>query len=103
MRQVAEYRIYADHRWQKAYFDAKQRIVPDYDVGDIVEIPLAPEATEQSKKLTAKYHGPFEIVAGLSNDRYEVQDERETKTRGRRPVVAVDQIKNWILFDATEE
>lgn len=103
MRQEARERIIVDQQRQKAYFDAKRRIAPDYNVGDVVMIPAAPEATGRSKKLTAKYRGPFKIVAKLPNDRYEVQDERETRTRGQRTVVAVDQIKQFVLFDATKE
>lgn len=103
IRQEAKERIDKDQKRQKAYFDAKRRIAPEYNVGDIVMIPVQQKATGKSKKLEAKFKGPFRIVAKLPHDRYEVQDERDMQTRGRKTVVAVDQIKSWVLFDAAAQ
>lgn len=103
MRQEAKELIDADQKRQKAYFDAKRRKAPKYNVGDIVMIPVSQKATGTSNKLKAKFRGPFKVVAELPNDRYEVQDEREMKTRGQKTVVAVDQMQRWVLFDPTEE
>ena len=66
-------------------------------------IAAPPKATGESNKLKAKAKGPFKVTAILPNDRYEVQDQRmSSKLRGHRTVVAVDNMQNWVLFDALE-
>ncbi|XP_011313637.1 uncharacterized protein K02A2.6-like [Fopius arisanus] len=92
-----------DQKSQKQRFDSKRFKAPKYAVGEVVMVAASPVATGESKKLVAKSKGPFKITAVLPNDRYEVQDLRNLrKAPNQRSIVAVDSLKRWVTFDATQ-
>jgi hypothetical protein len=52
-------------------------------------------STGQSRKLTAKYRGPYEVVKALDNDRYLVQDIEGEQQSARiyKGILPVDRLK----------
>lgn len=52
--------------------------------------------TGASRKLLAKFKGPFRVVKTLSNDRYDIEDLREGLRNKYRTVVAVGKMKPWV-------
>jgi hypothetical protein len=53
--------------------------------------------TGSSRKLLPKFKGPFTVTRVIFNDRYEVEDLRETR-HNQRTVVSPDKIKRWITM-----
>ncbi|XP_033333276.2 uncharacterized protein LOC117224434 [Megalopta genalis] len=103
MRGAAKAATDADQERQKKRFDAKRYAPPKYAVGDVVMVAAKHGATGESRKLLPVAKGPFKVTAVLPNDRYEVLDLRDMrKSRNSRTVVAVDSMKPWVTFDATQ-
>ncbi|KZC04992.1 hypothetical protein WN55_06008 [Dufourea novaeangliae] len=95
--------ISVSQRKQKEYYDKTRRTATIYNSGDLVMLEVTSEgATGSSRKLLAKFKGPFRIIKVLLNDRYEVEDLREG-SRGKRTVAAADRLKRWITVqDGTD-
>ncbi|KAH0818604.1 hypothetical protein GEV33_004187 [Tenebrio molitor] len=55
-------------------FNKKRRPAVTFNTGDLVLVRTEVPATGQSRKLSPKYRGPYEIVKFIGNDRYLVQD-----------------------------
>ncbi|XP_078052016.1 uncharacterized protein LOC144478158 [Augochlora pura] len=103
IREAAKAATDADQERQKKRFDAKRYAPPKYAVGDVVMVAAKPGATGESRKLLPVAKGPFKVTAVLPNDRYEVLDLRDMrKAHNSRTVVAVDSMKPWVTFDATQ-
>ncbi|XP_050311652.1 uncharacterized protein LOC126747193 [Anthonomus grandis grandis] len=97
LRQTISGRISEDQRRQKERFDKKRAEATKYEEGQLVRINNALTATGGSKKLLPRFKGPFRVFKVLPNDRYEVEDLRESFSQ-KRTVVAVDSMKPWIVL-----
>jgi transposase InsO family protein len=79
----------------KTQFDKKRREPPTYSEKDLVMVRCEAPSTGQSRKLTAKYRGPYEVVKALDNDRYLVQDIEGEQQSARiyKGILPVDRLK----------
>jgi hypothetical protein len=79
----------------KTQFDKKRRKPPTYSEKDLVMVRCEAPSTGQSRKLTAKYRGPYEVVKALDNDRYLVQDIEGEQQSARiyKGILPVDRLK----------
>lgn len=76
--QITEH-ISEDQRKQKERYDKVRREVPRYQVGNVVIVEITSERpTGESRKLLPKFKGPFKIFRVIGNDRYEVENLRES-------------------------
>ena len=92
--------ITSDQAKQKERYDAARRQAKLYAKDDLVLVLVTSEPnTNSSKKLLPKFKGPFRVRRALFNDRYEVEDLREGH-RSRRTVVAVENMKPWVVFQS---
>ncbi|XP_024891342.1 uncharacterized protein LOC112467105 [Temnothorax curvispinosus] len=83
---------------QKVRYDKTRRDAKLYKKGDLVLVRITSDlATGSSRKLYPKFKGPFRIHKILINDRYEIEDLRENRKRGRT-VAAADNLKPWITI-----
>jgi transposase InsO family protein len=103
LRSTISAHISEDQRQQKERYDRKVRDAPVYQVGDLVMVLITSEPpTGSSRKLLPKFKGPFRVSTVLLNDRYEVEDLRDGRTRQHKTVVAADHIKRWITIQDDE-
>lgn len=86
---------------QKSCYDKNTCNPKTYKIGDLVSVRREVQSTGESRKLTAKFQGPYKIIEVLGNDRYKIKDTPITKKRNRTysTVVAVDKIKPWLHFE----
>ncbi|CAH2101045.1 unnamed protein product [Euphydryas editha] len=86
---------------QKSRYDKSTCNPKNIKVGDLVSVHREIQSTGQSRKLAAKFQGPYKIIEVLGNDRYKIEDTPITKKRNRTysTVVAVDNIKPWLHFE----
>ncbi|CAH2087349.1 unnamed protein product [Euphydryas editha] len=86
---------------QKSRYDKSTCNPKNFKVGDLVSVHREIQSTGQSRKLAAKFQGPYKIIEVLGNDRYKIEDTPITKKRNRTysTVVAVDNIKPWLHFE----
>lgn len=98
LRENISRKMTSDQRKQKVRFDKSRKAPRLYKNGEVVMVMRtdAP-CTGTSKKLLAKFKGPFKVTRVLPNDRYEVQDMREG-FRKRKTVVSVEKMKPWIIL-----
>lgn len=102
LRESIAQHVTADQRKQKERYDRARREARKYNRGDLILVRITSEpSTGVSRKLTAKFKGPFRVYKILNNDRYEVEDIREGCKRVRT-VVAVNHIKPWITIQNEE-
>lgn len=93
-RAVAEL-LDANRAQLSAQYDRKRKKAREYEVGDIVFVRGKAAATGESRKLSSKYRGPYEVKKVLGNDRYLISDiegERQS-TREYNGVASADRIK----------
>lgn len=87
---------------QKSQHDNKYGKAKQYNVGDLVMSKNdAVNSSGSSRKLEAKYKGPYVVVAKLPHDRYQIADIPFAQ-RNQKPyssVWAADRMKSWIEFD----
>ena len=103
MRAAAKTFTEAEQLDQKKRFDARRCKPPTYALGDVVMMRMNPAATGESRKLVAKEKGSFKVTAVLPNDRYKVQDLWDLKkSPNHRSIAAVDSLRRWVTFDATQ-
>lgn len=99
MRKEISERVEKSQLKQKERFD-KHRKQMKFKVGDLVRIEREIPATGQSRKLVAKYQGPYRITQMLGHDRYEVCDTPVSrKNRPFKSVISVDKLLPWLVFD----
>lgn len=85
------------HRFNKKRVQAKQ-----YSQNDLVMVRnISQMPTGRSHKLDPVYKGPFKVLCILPNDRYVVEDLRDTKKL--KSVIAVDQMKPWMVLNAPQD
>jgi len=102
LRTRIETHITQEQLAQKERYDKTRQEAIKYHKGDLVLVQITSEpATGSSRKLHAKFKGPFRIHKVLINDRYEVEDLREGHRRVRT-VIAADRMKPWITIHQGE-
>lgn len=76
-------------------FNKKRIVAKQYEVGDLVMQRCGAPATSESRKLSPKFRGPYEIETVLGNDRYAIRDIKGEKQSQRtyQGVVAADRLK----------
>lgn len=95
--------ITEDQKRQKERYDKARRDAAKYREGELVMVHVtSPQASGTSRKLNAKYKGPFRITKVLMNDRYEVEDLREGSRRVKT-VMSPDHLKRWITMQDDQE
>lgn len=89
----------AQQQWKRRY-DLGHRSPRKYQVNDMVVVERESVATGESRKLDAKYKGPYIVAKVLGNDRYIIQDIPGVQ-RTQKPlktVYASDKMKPWCLL-----
>lgn len=106
IRKAAYELIKQDQLKQKLRYDAHRKQAPVYEVGNLVLVRREAAATGQSRKLTAKYKGPYLVAKVYEHDRYLLTDVPGA-ARTQRPfhqVYAADRIKRWCqLMDGDDD
>ena len=76
-------------------FNKKRKCAEKLEPGQLVLVRYETPATGESRKLTEKYRGPYEVVKDIANDRYLIQDiEGEKKSqRFYKGIIAIDRLK----------
>lgn len=76
-------------------FDKKRKSAQKLKSGQLVMIRYEAPATGESRKLTEKYRGPYEVVKEIGNDRYLIQDIEGEKQSQRlyKGIIAIDRLK----------
>lgn len=97
VRSGASERVQKQQELAKKNFDRHRKLPMIYKIGDLVRIErtLTDKAmVGKSKKLVAKFQGPYRIVKILPNDRYLVEDTPITRKGNRRyeNIVAIDKL-----------
>lgn len=73
MRSEASERVRKQEEYAKRKFDKRRKLPTSYKIGDLVRIEriLTDKAMlGKSKKLAAKFQGPYRIIKILPNDRF---------------------------------
>lgn len=97
-------RVQKQQELAKKNFDKHRKLPTSYKIGDLVRIEraLTDKATMgKSKKLMAKFQGPYRIIKILPNDRYLVEDTPITRKGNKRyeNVIAIDKLHPWLNFN----
>lgn len=77
----------------KRLFDRRHYSGQNYEVGEVVMVKMAAQATGESTKLQPKYKGPYVIVEILPSDTYGIE-KLDPSTRVST-TVHVSQVKNY--------
>lgn len=104
LRSEAKNRIDKQQEISKRDFDRRRKKGTSYKVGDLIRIErtiVDKEHVGKSKKLVAKFHGPYRILKILPNDRFLVEDTPLTRKGNKRyeNVVALDKVHPWLNFN----
>lgn len=104
LRSVAKNRIDMQQEISKRNFDMRRKKGTSYKIGDLIRIERTitdKEHIGKSKKLIAKFHGPYRILKILPNDRFLVEDTPLTRKGNKRyeNVVALDKVHPWLNFN----
>lgn len=90
----------------KKNFDRHKKLPTIYKIGDLQLVRIERAMTDKaivgkSKKLVAKFQGPYRIVKIVSNDRYLVEDTPITRKGNRRyeNTVAINKLHPWLNFN----
>jgi transposase InsO family protein len=105
LRADASKRIAQRQKLDKKWFDSKRVRPKPYTIGDLVVVRISSIVTKgESKKLLAKWKGPFKITKCLPRDRYEVQQLKTVpKQRKYTEVYAIEHIKPWFSYPSSSE
>lgn len=102
VRSKAGTRIAQQQVKDKIRYDTRHKRPYKYNSGDLVSIKREVPSDGKSKKLAAKFQGPYRILKVLPNDRFLIEDTPLTRNHGQRRyenVIAIDRIKPWLAFD----
>lgn len=105
LREQVDSKIKLSAEKQKAAFDSKRKVAPNYQIGDLVVIKVPSYSNGgQSTKLMAQFKGPFQITEILGHDRYRVQDMRgsERSSKLYNGITCVENMKPWIRLENSE-
>lgn len=86
-------RIQHSQEQQKERFDATRKKADEYEVGEFVMIKTEAPSTGQSRKLSAKYKGPYRVVQKLYGDRYVIEGDHTEGKRRYKGVQAAERMK----------
>lgn len=95
-------RIVEQQTKTKVRYDSKRLTSQNYEIGDLVSVKRDVPSDGNSKKLAAKFQGPYKIKKVLPNDRYLIESTPLTLKRGQRKyenIVAIDKLKPWLVFN----
>lgn len=105
LRSEAKNKIDKEQEVAKRRFDKnRRRCTTTYTVGDLIRIErtvIDKDHLGKSKKLVAKFQGPYRIMKVLPNDRFLVEDTPLTRKGKKRyeNIVALDKISPWLNFN----
>lgn len=76
-------------------FNKKRKYAEKLEPGQLVLVRYEAPATGESRKLTEKYRGPYEVIKEIGNDRYLIQDIEGEKQSQRvyKGIIAIDRLK----------
>lgn len=106
LRQSSGNLIKAQQEKDKIRFNKKRKPSHVFSEGDLVRVEREISHNDgKSKKLVAKFQGPYRITKILPNDRFVVKDTPLTRknNRGYEAVVAGDKLRPWLNFDTNFE
>ncbi|KAL0882020.1 hypothetical protein ABMA27_001769 [Loxostege sticticalis] len=101
LRQETGERIREQQAKDKIRFDKTRKTGKTYKEGELVRVERMVNFNDgKSKKLVAKYQGPYRIKKILPNDRFLIEDTPLTRKNNRRyeAIVAIDKIQPWLNF-----
>lgn len=87
----------------KDRYDRHRKSTTKYSEGDLIRLDRTTfdkDRVGKSKKLMAKFHGPYRIVKILPNDRFLSEDTPLTRKGGKKyeNIVSIDRIHPWLNF-----
>lgn len=94
-RSVAE-KLSEGQKNMKKQFDKTRAPTKMFQVDDLVMIPNNNPERGKSKKLAAKFKGPFKVTSVLDKDRYEISSIKGFSQRPYKNIFPADQLKPWI-------
>lgn len=86
----------------KNIFDKGRAPPKTFQEGDLVMIPITHDHNPdkgKSKKLAARFKGPFKVTGVLEKDRYEVSSIEGHSNRTYKNIFPADHLKSWIMVD----
>lgn len=93
--------IEKQQRGQKKQYDKRKYVGHAYDVGEVVVIKAAIQATGESTKLHSKYKGPYIVIEILPSDTYRIKELDEKR---KRTITAhVYQMKSYYNHNESED
>lgn len=102
LRDRVSARIEKNQQKDKQRFDRRRLPPKRYNDGDLVMVKRTDSlSTGSSRKLHPIFKGPFKVIKVLANDRYRVQNLRDSNEC--QTTVAVDSIKPWITMTAPDD
>lgn len=100
-------RIRDQQKKQKIQFDKRHKKPRKYEVDDLVLVEREAAATGESKKLTARFKGPYMVAVVLPHARYRLVDVPGARRTQRtfNSIFASDRMKSWCqpLNDVDDE
>lgn len=104
LRSNAGNKICRQQEASQIQFNKHRKKATFYKEGDLVRIErtiIDKDHHGKSKKLIAKFHGPYRILKILPNDRFLVEDTPLTRKGNKKyeNVVALDKIHPWLNFN----
>ncbi|KAL0859874.1 hypothetical protein ABMA27_010211 [Loxostege sticticalis] len=106
LREKVDQNIKKSAESQKAAYDSKRKLAPNYTVGDLVVIKIPSFSNDgQSTKLMPLFKGPFQVTEVLRHDRYRVSDMRgaERSTRRYDGITCAENMKSWVRIAEDQE
>lgn len=103
-RAEASEKMLQQQRAAEKRFDKRRKVPTSYKIGDLVRIEktLIDKTTlGKSKKLVAKFQGPYRIMKILPDDRFLIEDTPITRKGSKRyeNVIAIDKLHPWLNFN----
>ncbi|XP_022830961.1 uncharacterized protein K02A2.6-like [Spodoptera litura] len=107
LRNESMHKIEKQQNLAKHRYDKHRKLATKYNIGDLVRLERTTfdkDRIGKSKKLMAKFHGPYKIVKILPNDRFLVEDTPITRKKGKKyeNVVSIDKIHPWLNFKSLD-
>lgn len=99
IRTEASERIRVQQEKDKERFDKNRKTGTKYKEGDLVRVERDLSGCDgKSKKLNAKFQGPYRIIKILPNERFVIEDTPITRKQSRRyeSIVAIDKLRPWL-------
>lgn len=89
-------------KWKKR-FDSKHKTPTEYKVDDLVVISNDLQSTGDSRKLDARYRGPYVVSKVLGKDRYLIEDVNGMQRKQKKfcSVYSADKMKLWCALPPT--